>query len=106
MSANLLASSLLNSLPRQLWRLIGLTLLMVRSFCSSFTSGTITLLFHAEGKVDVRMQVLNNATMMSRTASLRWKAAFHTPEETPSSPGAETRGVSRDTSHSSSTLVS
>ena len=50
------ASTLLNSLPKQLCRLMGRTLLMLRSFSSSLSSGTMTLVFQAEGKVDVRRQ--------------------------------------------------
>ena len=72
------ASTSMKSLPRQLCRLMGRTLLIVRSLCSSFTSGTITLRFHAEGSWPCRRQLQNSCTT-SCCSSLHCCRAVSTP---------------------------
>ena len=67
---------------------MGRTLLMLRSLCASFTSGTMTLVFQAMGKEAVRRQPLKSRAHMRHSAGLRCNAIFHTPVETSSWPGA------------------
>ena len=78
----------MNNLPKQLCRLIGRTLAMLRSLSTSLTSGTMTLVFQAVGKEAVRRQPLKSRAHIRHSSGLRCSAIFHTPVDTPSWPGA------------------
>src|SRR5680860_117633 len=94
MSPRRCARTLLNSFPKQLCRLMGRRLLMPCSFSESLSRGTITLVFHAAGNVEVRRQAENNEAMSLQRTGLFCSDSFQRPVETSSSPGDEIRGAS------------
>src|SRR5680860_15880 len=96
MSPRRCARTLLNSLPKQLCRLMGRKLVVPCSFSAPLSRGTITLVFHAAGKVEVRRQAENNEAMSLQIRNgLFCSDSFQRlAVETSSSPGEEVRRAS------------
>src|SRR6476469_10855231 len=105
MSLRRCARILLSSLPKQLCRLIGRRLLTPCSLSVSFSRGTITLVFHALGKVEVCKHDVNSFAISVHSAALPLSAIFHRPVETPSCPGEEISGASESTRRISATVT-
>src|SRR5680860_1090473 len=105
MSPRRCARTLLNSLPKQLCRLMGRKLVVPCSFSASLSRGTITLVFHAAGKVEVRRQAENNEAMSMQRTGLFCSDSFQRPVETSSSPGDEIRGASESADRMSCSVM-